>query len=207
LAKFPEPPATARLAAIPPTLRTVSAGTRLWRIYFGGGRHPTHWDTFRSFGPTGSRFDHHLPPPRSQSRAILYSALQGPTCLAEVFQTTRIIDRTTHDPWLVAFDLVQPVDLLDLSGTWPTRAGASMAINSGARPRARRWSRVIYDAYPQIDGLFYPSSMCANRPAVALYEGGQGALPITPAFHRPLADPALLSLLRRAARDLGYGLV
>lgn len=207
MAKFPEPPSADRLARVSPTLRTLSAGTQIWRIFFRGGRHPTFWDEFRSFGPTKSRFDHHQPPPRSQDRAILYGALQGPTCLAEVFQTTRIVDRTAHDPWLVGFQLVQDLDLLDLSGLWSTRAGASMAINTGTRSRAQRWSRAIYEAYPQVDGILYPSSMCGNRPAVALYERSQNALPVAPSFHRALADPALLSLLRRAVRAFGYGLV
>ncbi len=45
------------------------------------------------------------------------------------------------------------------------------------------------------------------RPAVALYERAFDALPAEPVFHRPLDDPALLGILNRTARDLGYGLV
>ena len=139
-------------------------------------------------------------------RRILYGALEGPTCLAEVFQNTRVIDRAEHDPWLVGFELVQPLVLLDLTGVWPTRARASMALSTGPRPRARRWAQMIYEAYPEVQGLFYPSSMHANRPAVALWERGAGAMPPMPVFHRPLLDPALLPVLSRAARKLGYGL-
>lgn len=207
MAKFPEPPSAAELADIAPEVRTLAAGTRLWRIYFRSGRHPTFWDTFRSFGPTRNRFDHHLPPPRTQDRSILYGALAGSTCLAEVFQQTRVIDRVVSDPWLVGFDLRTPLDLLKLTGTWPTRAGASMAIATGPRPRAQRWSRAIYEAYPQVHGLYYPASMSANQPSVALYERALDAVPAEPVFHRPLADPALLGLLNRTARDLRYGLV
>lgn len=137
---------------------------------------------------------------------IFYCAEHGPTCLAEVFQDVRVIDRSARDPWLVGFSLVRDVALLDLTGTWPTRAGASMAINSGPRPRAQRWSQAIYEAYPDLEGIYYPSSMHANRPAIALYERALTALPRAPVFHRPLADPALLSVLRHAARELGYGL-
>ena len=118
-----------------------------------------------------------------------------------------MIDRSARAPWLAGFELRRQITLLDLTGTWPTRAGASMAISSGPRPRAQRWSRVIYEAYPDVEGLLYPSSMHANRPAVALYERAGGALPHTPVFHRPLDDPALLPVLARVARDLGYGLV
>jgi hypothetical protein len=206
LAKFPEPPSAAVLARIQPLLRSVPAGSLLWRLYFRGGRHPTDWEVFRAFGPTGSRFDHHLPPPRVQQRRILYAAAHAPTTVAEVFQDTRVVDRTARAPWLVAFKLRRKVSLLDLSGIWPTRAGASMALSSGSRPRAQRWSRVFYDAYPNVEGLWYPSSMHGGLPALAFYERAADALPQTPELHRPLVDPALLAMLSRAARDLGYGL-
>jgi hypothetical protein len=96
--------------------------------------------------------------------------------------------------------------LLDLTGTWPTAAGASMAINSGPRPRARRWSQAIYAAYPSVEGLLYCSSMHANQPAAALFERAQSAIPPAPAFHRALADPGLLLRLDAAATLLGYQL-
>ncbi|MDP9122879.1 MAG: RES family NAD+ phosphorylase [Acidobacteriota bacterium] len=202
--KFPEPP---DLRRVPMDAKVLPTGTLLWRVYFRGGRHPTFWDGFRSFGPTRGRFDHQLPPPRVQERAVLYAAGHGPTGLAEVFQDTRVIDRTARDPWLAGFQLAVPLTLLDLAGSWPTRAGASMALSSGARPRAQRWSRAIYEVYPDLAGLYYPSSMAGNRPAVALYERALPGIPRSPIFHRPLVDPALLSLLSRVARDIGYGLV
>jgi hypothetical protein len=85
--------------------------------------------------PTNSRFDHHLPPSAVQDRGILYAAITGMTPFAEVFQETRVIDRRRNAPWLVAFDLARPLELLDLTDSWPTRAGASMAINSGHGPK------------------------------------------------------------------------
>lgn len=205
--KFPEHPNAVELAKIPPQVHSLSAGTELWRVYFQGGRHPTVWNLFRSWGPTNSRFDHHEPPPHDQSREILYAALLGLTSLAEVFQDTRVINRTRNSPWLVAFCLDRDVPLLDLTGNWPTQAGASMVINSGPRPRAQRWSRVIYEAYPDIEGIYYPSSMYANQPAVALYERATSATPTHPTFHRALDNPLLRIRLVNAAIDLGYGLM
>ncbi len=202
--KFPEPPTAEELADTAPERRVLPAGATCWRVYFRGGNHPTFWDTFRSYGPTAGRFDHHLPPSSAQQRSIFYGAAQGQTCLAEVFQDSRIIDRKARKPWLVGFHTRRDLTLLDLTGVWPTRAGASMVISSGPRPRAQRWSRAIYAAYPEIEGLYYPSSMAANRPAFALYERAIAAIPKSPAFHRPLSDPTLLTLLRNAARDLGY---
>jgi hypothetical protein len=126
--------------------------------------------------------------------------------LAEVFQDARLIDRRRDDPWLAGFQLVRAVTLLDLTGSWPTRAGASMNINSGPRPRAQRWSQRIHAAYPAIEGIHYGSSMNANAPSVALYERAAPALPSAPTFHRPLLDPALLVALRNGASRFGYRL-
>lgn len=122
-----------------------------------------------------------------------------------MFQDARTIDRVARQPWLAGFALVADLVLLDLTGLWPTATGASMALNAGPRPRAQRWSRAIYAAYPRVQGLWYPSSMHANAPAVALYERARHALAPGPLFHRALADPALLAPLRWVALRIGYG--
>jgi len=124
-----------------------------------------------------------------------------------VFQETRTIDRDQDAPWLAAFELGGPVRLQDLTGSWPTRAGASMAINSGSRPRARQWSRAIYRAYPTIEGILYCSSMDGNQPAVALYERASSALPAQPVFHRALADSVMTTLVANVALKFGYVVV
>lgn len=71
-----------------PEIRTLPAGTELWRLYFRGGPHPRSWKEFRRFGPVASaRFDHHLSePPAESERGVLYAALSVRTCVAEVFQ-------------------------------------------------------------------------------------------------------------------------
>ena len=203
MAKFPEPPDPLLAMA---EMVTLGPGTPLCRIYFRGGSHATTWCQFRFFGPTQARFDHHDPPPRVQAKGILYAARSPGTCLAEVFQATRVVDRKARDPWLAIFNLTRPLVLLNLTGTWPTAAGASMALSSGPRPRARRWSQAIYAAYPSVEGLLYCSSMHANQPAVALFERAQHALPSAPAFHRALADPGLFLRINAAAAALGYQL-
>jgi hypothetical protein len=162
---------------------------------------------FRGYGPTAARFDHHLPPPRLQDRKILYAAEEAATCFAEVFQETRTIDRRRNDPWLVAFELMRGVTLLDLTGAWPTRAGASMAINAGSRPRARRWSQAIHAAYPRVEGLYYASSMNANQPALVLYERAADCLPDRPLFHRALADAGLTAAVVRGAARFNYAAI
>lgn len=213
MAKLPRRPDLYRLVALTPPVRTVPAGTLLWCVYFRGGAHPVDWSDFRHFGPLPQgRFDHHVPDarerPRLQARGVLYAATEAPTCFAEVFQQTRLIDRANKHPWLVAWETQAPVDLLDVTGHFPTQAGASMALMTGPRPTARRWAQAFYDAYPALQGLYYPSSMHANRPALVLNERAQaaGLLPARPSFHRALADETLLTVVRNVARALGYGL-
>ena len=50
--------------------------------------------------------------------------------------------------------------------------------------------------------------MHANRAAYVLTDRTEatGALPSQPSFHRALADPAMLEILRTAAGELGYAL-
>ncbi len=207
MASFPEPPGRAALQAVGAELRFMSAGRLLWRVYFRAGAHPTTWNRLRAFGPTQARFDHHTRPRRAQRRAVTYLAASGVTCLAEVFQQTRVIDRIRGTPWLVGFELGRQVALLDLTAGWPTRAGASMALCAGSPARARRWARAIYRTWPEVEGLYYGSAMHAKAPASALWQRAADALPAVPVFHRALSDPALLTPLRNAARELNYGLV
>jgi RES domain len=128
------------------------------------------------------------------------------TCLAEVFQRRRLVDRNRDAPWLVGFELARDAALHDLSSTWPTAAGASIAVGTGPHARAQRWSRAIYESYPAVEGLWCCSSMHADRPAAMLYERAVTALPALPFFHRAIADPLLLLPLKQAVAVLGYGL-
>ena len=208
--KVPRTPSPELLESLRPEVRTIPAGSVVWRIYFRGGLHPTGWKDFRYVGPVDARFDHHEESePGRQVRAVLYAAEHPTTCLAEVFQKTRVVNRWHNDPWLAGFETGNRVDLLDLTGSFPTRAGASMGLMTGPRSVSRAWARAFRDTYPELGGLYYPSSMHANRPAMVFTERAAetGAVPEHPSLHRSLADPAMLSVLRNAARDLGYALL
>lgn len=135
---------------------------------------------------------------------MLYAAREIVTCVAEVFQGSRLVDRIAADRCLAGFRLTRSVRLLDLTGDWPTRAGASQALASGPRPRAQAWARTIYEAYPKIEGIWYPSSMHGGRPALVLFERAETALPSTPDLDVPLSHPGLLPDLVRATGSLGY---
>lgn len=212
MAKLPRRPDLEHLRALPPVIVQLPAGTELHRVYFRGGGHPTLWNAFRYFGPTSARFDHQEPGPdgdgQKSDRGVLYCAASALTCLAEVFQgPPRVIQRHRKNPWLVTFELRSAVILLDLSSTFPLQAGASMKLMSGPSSTAQNWSRGFCDAYPDIQGLYYPSSL-TNLPTVMLNERARPDMfPPSPVFHRALNDPVMLTPLRNAARELNYGLI
>jgi len=170
------------------------------------------WNTFRYVGPLNARWDHHVPTAdggfATQVRGIYYAAADAKTCLAEVFQVTRRIDRAFQSPWLAVFEIAQPSIVLDLTGDFATRIGASMAIHSGSRRRAQGWSRDLYEAFPAVQGILYASSMNGGAPAYALNERARPAalFPPHPSFHRALADDVMLDPLKHAAAALGYAL-
>ena len=172
------------------------------------------WNAFRFFGPTSARFDHHLVnsqgKPQVARRGIMYCAAGNqavPTCLAEVFQGTRSINRGDGNPVLCVFTLTAPLLLLDLSGPFATKIGASTAIHSGSRMRAQRWALQLYDAFPEADGIYYGSSMYGHQLAIALFERSANAIPTTVNLHRQLNDPELKSVIVRTAWDIGYTVV
>ena len=205
--KVPRRPSLERLKGLDPAVKIVQTATVIWRIYFRGGHHPTRWGELRHVGPTDARFDHHLgEKPTRQNRAVLYAADEPVTCFAEVFQQSRVINRWHKEPWLAGFEIVSPTQLLDLTGPFPTRAGASMGLMTGPRSVARNWARAFYEAYPELEGLYYPSSMHGNRPAIVLTDRikAAGAIPVQPSFHRSLGDPGMLSVLKNVAHTLGY---
>ncbi|MFK8032042.1 MAG: RES domain-containing protein [Gammaproteobacteria bacterium] len=209
--KLPRAPDLKRLRSYEPATFNLKAGSVWHRLYSRGGDHPTSWDALRYFGPTLSRFDHQVldehERPHMQNRGISYFAGDIPTCLAEVFQTTRTIDRKTGHPWLASFKLQNDIALLDLTDTFPVKSGASMKLVSGPRVYAQNWSRGFYDCFPEIDGLYFLSSM-TNRPLVALYERAlsKSVFPDSPEFHRPIDDPLLLRPLKVACLNIGYDL-
>jgi hypothetical protein len=170
------------------------------------------WNAFRYFGPVNARWDHHMRnsdgESEDQDRGIYYTATDAKTCLAETFQSTRRIDRAFQSPWLVVLETVSPLLVLDLTGDFATRMGASMAIHSGSRERAQGWARDLYEAFPDIQGIQYASSMNGGAPALALNERAL-KLPLftpNPLLHRALSDEVMLDPLKHAASALGYAL-
>ena len=208
MVKLPAAPPPADLVTLGADVVALAPHTVLWRVHRTAGPHALGWNEMRAFGPTDARFDPHPPPPDDRSgELVLYLALDVVTCLAEVFQTTRVLARRRGEPYLTGLRLTRSVHLLDLAGRWPTRAGASQLLNSGRRDRAREWARSIRAAYPDVDGLWHPSSMYAGRPCVTLWAPAQDALPAEPLLSEPLAHPGMTGALAAAASEIGYRLL
>jgi hypothetical protein len=217
MARLPQPPDPVSLQDL---LRpgedvvSVTAGTRLVRIFVGGGRHRQRWNTFRRFGPMPhARFDPHPLgpdglPTTTPDCGVIYFGLSARTSVAEVFQTTSIVDRVTRRPHLVVLRPRRTLRLLDLAGLWPTRAGASQEISTGPKIVTQAWARAIHAAHADLDGLWYRSSMDAGHPAICLWDLPAGsALPAEPDVLLPLDHPGLDLPLARICAQLNYMLL
>ncbi|OZM72189.1 hypothetical protein CFN78_16820 [Amycolatopsis antarctica] len=214
MARLPLPPARAvLLKELHPTQDVVAVhpATRLVRIFSSGGNHPQQWDSFRHTGPLPhGRFDQQTPgrdhaPVTDAGNGVCYFGLTVRTSVAEVFQTTSTVDRKTREPQLVIVRPSRTLRLLDLSGLWPTRVGASQEISSGPKRTTQAWARAIRAAVPDIDGLWYRSSMDSGDPALALWDPPAGAaLPLRPDVLLPLDHPGLDVPLGRICQELNY---
>ncbi|MEU5694487.1 RES family NAD+ phosphorylase [Actinosynnema sp. NPDC020468] len=217
MSRLPLPPDPAVLQA---SLRrtedvvAVHRATRMVRVFTAKGLHPQRWNSFRYTGPLPhARFDTQVAAPdgsfvHDPDQGVLYFGLTVRTSVAEVFQATSVVDRRTRAPFMVVLRPRRTLRLLDLSGLWPTRVGASQEISSGPKHLTQAWARAIRAAYPELDGLWYRSSMDSGAPAVCLWDppGGSG-LPAAPDVLLPLEHPGLDLPLSRVCEELNYTLL
>jgi hypothetical protein len=186
----------------------VTARPVLWRLHRTQGEHVLPWDRFRTFGPRASaRFDPHpLPAGNHPECGVLYAAQELATALAEVFQTTRLVNTRAGAPYLTSWTPTRPLRLLDLTDTWALRNHASAALVAAPRPTCRSWARAIHARWPELDGLHAPSTMTGTA-TIALWQRAQNSMPPLPDFSRPLAHPMVWILAQSAATKLGYGIL
>lgn len=177
----------------------------LWRVHRTTGAHVLPWNALRNYGPLPSmRWDPHPDSrPGRHVDGVLYAATDAATALAEVFQTTRLIDTRVGAPRLTAWEPTRPLRLLDLSGTWLIRNGASAALTVAPRATCRSWARATHLTWPHLDGLAVPSTMTGD-PNVVLWNAAEDSLPESPAFSRALAHPLVWSIAQAAAARIGY---
>jgi RES domain-containing protein len=217
MARLPQPPTPAAMKAllrVSEDIVAVHSATRLVRIFTAGGVHRQRWNAFRYTGPLPhARFDPHPVgpdggPTTTKEHGVLYFGLSVRTSVAEVFQDTSIVDRSTNRPHLVVIRARRTLRLLDLAGLWPTRAGASQEISSGPKSVTQVWGRVIRAAHPELDGVWYRSSMDSGEPAICLWDPPAGtAMPDAPDVLLPLDYPGLDLPLARICNELNYTLL
>lgn len=206
MVKLPQPPPADELSFSDTDFRHLSEPV-LWRVHRTSGDHVIPWNRLRYWGPSSlSRFDPHRLPPHTQGAGVSYTALDIPSALAEVFQRSRYVDSGRGHPYLTAWKPSRPLQLLDLTGDWPIRNGASYTLNTGRRDHCRAWARAIIEALPDLDGLWHHSAMTGSA-LVTLFTASANSFPANPVISLPLDDPGLRPWLTAACEQIGYGLL
>ncbi|HEY3631734.1 MAG TPA: RES family NAD+ phosphorylase [Jatrophihabitantaceae bacterium] len=206
MVKLPLPPAPEALTWEDSDLSALAEHSVLWRLHRCAGENVVPWNELRFWGPSHARFDPQEPPPGPSERGVSYAALDVATCLAEVFQDRRVVDTSRGAPYLTAWRPTRALHLLDLTGTWPIRNGASHLLNSGPHDLCRGWARAIYTRWPDLDGLWHISAM-TGQPEVTLYTAARDTFPARPLFSRPLDDPGTRGWIAAAAEQINYEVI
>jgi hypothetical protein len=204
--KLPLPPAPETLAWEEGDLFALTRHTVLWRLHRCAGENVVPWNELRFWGPSHARFDPQELPPGPSDRGVSYSSIDIATCLAEVFQDRRTVNTSRGSPYLTAWRPTRIMHLLDLSGTWPIRNGASHLLNTGPYDLCRGWARAIYRRWPDLDGLWHLSAM-TGRPEVTMFTAARDTFPARPLFSRPLDDPGTRGWIVAAADEIGYEVI
>jgi hypothetical protein len=216
MARLPQPPVPHALRQMTryDDVLALDRRTRLVRIFTRGGRHGQQWNGFRYTGPLPhARFDPQQPgpggvPAMTADEGVSYFGLDLANSVASVFQVTSIVDPVTRAPYLTVFRPARSIQVLDLSRNWPTRAGASQEISSGPKAITQAWARAIRAAFPELDGVYYRSSMDAGNPTICLWDPpAASAIPLEPDILLPLNHKLLSETLRKVCEELDYTLL
>jgi len=177
----------------------------LFRLHTPRSQHPLQWNELRHYGPlTHARYDPWQPPPRHHRIGVGYFGFSLPTCLAEVFQTSRRITSITSNHQLSVIMPTRTLWLLDLRGNYPISVGASHSINGGRRSDCRKWAHAFASIFWPLDGLLYTGM--AGNDCATLYSPALSAFPTHPQFSKPLSDAGLATRLADAAHQINYRL-
>ncbi|WP_300681587.1 RES family NAD+ phosphorylase [Nocardioides sp.] len=173
----------------------------LWRVHPTVGQHVLGWSTLRQWGPAVSaRFDPHpMPTGQHPGLGVTYAATDLATSVAEVFQYDRVIDTVTGRPKATSWQPIRPLRLLDLTGEWALRNGASHSFASGPRATCRAWARAIAATWPDLDGVSSLSTL-TGRPVVALWAPAADSFPASPDFSEHLDADSMVTVMFEIAR-------
>ncbi|MCT2300220.1 RES family NAD+ phosphorylase [Dietzia cinnamea] len=191
---------------------TVNPGTALWRIHRTGGPFPSAWSDYRFYGPLpGMRWDPHPAPTAAHTDcAVLYTAYDLPTCIAEVSHPAGLVDTVTASPFATSWSPTRPLRLLDLTRQWPLRMDATHALMFAPRSTCRNWAHEIWKTArsegKQLDGLEVQSTVTGSNMAV-LFSDSQNALPAAPAFTSPLSGPMVFTIAANLAARVQWPII
>lgn len=177
----------------------------LWRIHRVRGANRMAWDGLREYGPLHQfRWEPHpLPVQDHPGVGVSYTATDYETAFAEVFQERRAITLTDHQV-LSAWSPSRPLELLDLTGKWALRHGASASLHGAPKNTCRNWAQGIHTAMgSRIDGLYVPSTL-TGVPMVVLFSQAASACPPAPVLSRSLTHVAVEALALKAAASLKW---
>ncbi len=175
----------------------------LFTVYPTTGPYRRPWNRLRTWGPVASRWDPQPEPAADHpDNGVLYAAGDVTTSLAEVFQDRRAVTLSDHRA-LAGWRPTRPLRLLDLTGTWAVRNGASASLHAADKSTCRAWARQIRQTWPDLDGLHVPSTMTL-RPMLVVYAPAADSFPAWPAVARSLTHPDLAAMITDAADELGW---
>lgn len=204
----PKVPRTPAQALVREPGDVLSVRPVLWRVHRTQGGHVLAWNQLRTFGPIPTmRYDPHPEPAGPSVEGVLYTATGLATALAEIFQATRVVDSRSFAPRVTAWTPTRDLRVLDLTGSWALRNGAAFSLATAPKSTCRAWARQIRATWPDLDGLWTPSTMTGGT-NLALWNPARTSLPAAPEFSRPLAEPTLRVIAARIAQnELGYRII
>lgn len=190
-------------------IRSHATSDPIYRIHTVQGQHPMPWNGLREVGPLPQMRWDPQPLPRGLHSGIgvAYCATDPTTAFAEVFQSRRKV-RLNADQSFTAWYPTRPLRLLDLTGIWATRNGASASLHAAPKSTCRAWSRGIHShpITPPLDGLYVPSTLTL-RPMVVLFSTAEAAFPSAPHFSGLLTHAKTQVLAVKAAHELSWPLI
>lgn len=181
----------------------IPYGGALFTIYPTTGPHRRPWNQLRTYGPVDSRWDPQPEPPAEYpDHGVLYAATDVTTSFAEVFQDRRAIT-LSGNRGLAGWQPARALRLLNLTGMWATHNGASASLHAANKNACRAWARQIRHTWPDIDGLYVPSTMTL-RPMVVIYTPATDSFPAGPSVARALTHRDLAAMITDAADELEW---
>jgi hypothetical protein len=152
-----------------------------------------HRDPLHFGKNTKNRFD----APRGQY-GTLYAA-ETPegafveTCIRDRSGETLFVLSYFQERKLTEISLLQPLRLVDLTGSGLSLLGTDNRLTTGGYRAAQRWSRAFWNHPDCPDGILYCSRFNPSLHCLALFD--RAGLGLSPRDCGPLADPRNLSFL------------